>query len=108
MSYQNVRKSKECTFIVLRGSYEDNCAKFVSYSHNLAITNIDMILCIKIDNDNRFKHIFISLRLCICILHSSMQNIIIVNETFLIEKDKCKMIIATCPNANIQIYPLGV
>ncbi|XP_022887450.1 uncharacterized protein LOC111403246 [Olea europaea var. sylvestris] len=107
MSYQRARKSQEYAFELLRGSLEDSYAKFGLYSHNLARTNPGTALSLEIDSENRFKYFFVALGPCIHGFHSSMQKVVVVDGIFLIEKYKGTLIVATCQNANIQIYPLA-
>ncbi|XP_022899554.1 uncharacterized protein LOC111412920 [Olea europaea var. sylvestris] len=107
MSYQKAWKAKECALEDLMGSTEESYAKLARYCHNMVRTNSDSTFFIETDGQNRFKYFFMALGQCIRGFRNAMRPLIPVDGTTLRARYKGKLIIATCQDANIQIYLLA-
>ncbi|XP_022866366.1 uncharacterized protein LOC111386145 [Olea europaea var. sylvestris] len=81
--------------------------KLVRYCHNMVRTNSDSAFFIETDGQNRFKYFFMALGQCIRDFRNAMRPLILVDGTALNARYEGKLIIATCQDANIQIYPLA-
>ncbi|KAK6132369.1 hypothetical protein DH2020_033890 [Rehmannia glutinosa] len=78
--------------------------------HNKSISNsrgkaMDGLLS-EIDDDN-VSSTFLAFGPCIHGFHSSIRPVVIVDGTFLTAKYRGTLIVATCQDANMQIYPLA-
>jgi hypothetical protein len=107
MSYQKAWKAKECALEDLMGSAEESYAKLARYCHNMGTTNPGTAFFIETGGDNCFKYFFMALGQCIRGFRNAMRPVILVDGTTLKAKYQGKLIIATCQDANIQIYPIA-
>ncbi|XP_022861684.1 PKS-NRPS hybrid synthetase CHGG_01239-like [Olea europaea var. sylvestris] len=89
------------------GSAEESYAKLARYCHNMKKTNPDSEFFIETEGGNCFKFFFMALEQCIRRFRNVMRPIIIVDGRTLNSKYQGKLIITTCQDANIQIYPLA-
>lgn len=106
MSYQKAWKAKECALEDLMDSAEESYAKLARYCHNMEKTNPGSAFYIDTENGNRFKYFFMALGQCIRGFRKAMRPVILVDGTTLKARYEGKLIIATCQDPNIQIYPL--
>lgn len=107
LSYKKAWKAKECALEQLMGSTEESYAKLARYCHNLGTTNHGSPYFIATEGENCFKYLFIALGQCIRGFKNAMRPVILVDGTILKSKYGGKLIIATCQDPNIQIYPLA-
>ncbi|XP_022853121.1 uncharacterized protein LOC111374643 isoform X2 [Olea europaea var. sylvestris] len=107
MSYQKAWKAKECTLEDLMGSTEESYAKLVRFCYNMGRINSGSVFFIKKDDENRFKYLFMALGQCVRGFRNAVRPLILVDDTTLKAKYGGKLIIATCQDANIQIYHLA-
>lgn len=107
MSYQKALKAKECALEDLLGSAEESYAKLARYCHNLGTTNHGSTFFIETEGEKCFKYLFMALGQCIRGFTNAMRPVILVDGTTLKSKYRGTLIIATCQDPNIQIYPLA-
>ncbi|XP_073152970.1 uncharacterized protein [Henckelia pumila] len=107
LSYRKAWKSKEHALELIRGSPEDGYGNLASYCYILEKNNPGTTTYIQTDQGDRFLYFFLSLGPSIRGFHSSMRPVICVDGTFLKCKYKGTLIIATCQDANGQIYPIA-
>ncbi|XP_022886712.1 uncharacterized protein LOC111402561 [Olea europaea var. sylvestris] len=88
-------------------STEESYAKLARYCHNMKKTNPGSAFFIETEAENCFKFFFMSLGQCIRGFRNTMQPLILVDGTTLKSKYQDKLIIATCQDANIQIYHIA-
>lgn len=89
------------------GSTEESYTKLAKYCHNMGKTNLDSTFFIESNDQNRFKYLFMSLEQCIRGFRSAMRPLTLIDGTTLKARYEGKLVIATCQDANIQIYPLA-
>ncbi|XP_073275502.1 uncharacterized protein [Primulina huaijiensis] len=107
LSYRKAWKAKEHALELIRGSPEDSYGNLASYCYILEKNNPGTTTYIQTDKGDRFLYFFLSLGPSIRGFHSSMRPVICVDGTFLKCKYKGTLIVATCQDANGQIYPIA-
>ncbi|XP_022883239.1 uncharacterized protein LOC111399992 [Olea europaea var. sylvestris] len=90
MSYQKAWKAKECAFC-----------------YNMGRFNTESTFFIEKNDENHFKYFIMALGQCVRGFRNAMRPLILVDGTTLKARYGGKLIIVTCQNANIQIYPLA-
>ncbi|XP_022855837.1 uncharacterized protein LOC111377032 [Olea europaea var. sylvestris] len=107
IKYHKAYMAKEFAYKEVRGSPDDSYAKLPMYCHILEKNNPGTLTFIETDNDGHFMYFFMALGPSIRGFLSSIRRVICVDGTFLKSKYRGTLLVATCQDANRQIYPLA-
>ncbi|XP_010421342.1 PREDICTED: uncharacterized protein LOC104706808 [Camelina sativa] len=101
-SYEGVKEVNE-----VRGIPEKSYAKIPKYLHMLQEANPGTFTNYEIDFDGRFKYLFIYFRQSRRGFYKAMQKVIVVDGTFLKNKYKEVLLVATTVDGNSNLYPIA-
>ncbi|XP_022847562.1 uncharacterized protein LOC111370091 [Olea europaea var. sylvestris] len=107
INYNKAWMARECAIELLRGSPDLSYDRLAKYCNILKKNNPGTVTFIEIDNENRFKYFVMALGPSIRGFHSSMRHVISVDRIFMKSKFRGTLLVATCQDANLQIYPLA-
>ena len=106
ISYFKAWRGKRKAASDVRGAPEVSFEILPSYLHMIKLMNPGTVTHLEVDEDQRFKYLFIALGACIEGF-KAMRKVIAVDGTFLKTKYKGTMIIATAQDGNYHQYPLA-
>ncbi|XP_022850616.1 uncharacterized protein LOC111372495 [Olea europaea var. sylvestris] len=107
INYYKARMTREYAIELLRGSPDLSYDRLAKYCNILKKNNSGTVTFFEVDNENRFKYFFMALGSGIRGFHSSMRHVISMDGTFMKSKFRGTLLVATCQDANLQIYPLA-
>ena len=106
LSYKKAWRSKEAALKSLMGSDEESHAMLPSCPYMLENCNLDSIISLEMEKDDRFFHIFFCLAAFIQ-GWTHCRPVLIVDETFLKVK-YCETLLTTCGiDAGEKVFPLA-
>ncbi|XP_019092300.1 PREDICTED: uncharacterized protein LOC104748569 [Camelina sativa] len=107
LTYHQAWESREYAVNEVRGIPEKSYAKIPKYLHMLQEANPGTFTNYEIDFDGRFKYLFISFGQSTRGFYKSMRKVIVVDGTFLKNKYKGVLLVATAVDGNSNLYPIA-
>lgn len=105
-SYSTCWRGRNEAVNELRGDPEEGYKQLYSYLYMLEKANLGTITDVKLDEEGRFKYVFIALGACIEGFES-MRKVLIVDSTFLKTCYGGVLMIATAQDPNRHTYPIA-
>ena len=90
-------------FSLIRGSPEDSFPLLRSYFHMLKVRNPGTVTHIEVDDNKKFKFLFVALNVAIRGF-TVMRKVIGLDGTFFTSTCKGMLLIATCKDGNFHCY----
>ncbi|XP_010424726.1 PREDICTED: uncharacterized protein LOC104709876 [Camelina sativa] len=107
LTYSQAWESREYAVNEVRGIPEKSFAKIPNYLHMLKEANPGTHTNYDIDCDGRFKYLFISFGQSIRGFYKKIRKVIVVDGTFLKNKYKGVLLVATAVDGNSNLYPIA-
>ncbi|XP_010507504.1 PREDICTED: uncharacterized protein LOC104784138 [Camelina sativa] len=107
LTYHQAWESREYAVNEVRGILEKSYAKIPKYLHMLQEANPGTFTNYEIDFDGRFKYLFISFGQSRRGFYKAMRKVIVVDGTFLKNKYKGVLLVATAVDGNSNLYPIA-
>ncbi|WRX07696.1 Transposase [Theobroma cacao] len=105
--YGKAWQGKEYAKSLVFGPQEESFQIVPSYFHMLERENFDIVTCVTIDGEQRFKYCFWAFGSCIRGFSAVIRPIVAINATYMKGRFKGILFVAVCKDANEQIYPLA-
>src|ERR1051325_9811735 len=107
MSYEKAWRAREFAYTRVRGSPEESYNLLSRYGEALKIANSGTAYDIEIEDGQFFKYMFMAIGPCVRGFKHCIRPVIVMDGTFLKNKFRGQLIVATCLDGNNQIYPLA-
>ncbi|CAA7026616.1 unnamed protein product [Microthlaspi erraticum] len=107
ISYDLAWEAREFAVNYVRGIPEESYAKIPRYLHMLKEANPGTHTAFKTDPDGSFRYMFISFGQSIRGFYKAMRRVIVIDGTFLKNKYKGTLLVATALDGNSNLYPLA-
>uniref|UniRef100_A0A1J3EYW1 SWIM-type domain-containing protein n=2 Tax=Noccaea caerulescens TaxID=107243 RepID=A0A1J3EYW1_NOCCA len=107
ISYSLAWESREYAVNMVRGIPEKSYAKIPKYLHMLRAANPGTHTSYKLDSDGSFRYLFIAFGQSIRGFYKAIRRVIVVDGTFLKNKYKGTLLVATALDGNFNLYPIA-
>ncbi|KAL1192056.1 hypothetical protein V5N11_029955 [Cardamine amara subsp. amara] len=107
LTYSQAWESREYAVNEVRGIPEKSYAKIPKYLYIVQEANPGTFTNYETDCDGRFKYLFISFGQSIRGFNKSIRKVIVVDGTFLKNKYKGVLLVATTVDGNSNLYPIA-
>lgn len=104
--YWKIWKSREDARLEVLGSPESSYAQLPVYIHKLKMANPGTITCLEVDDQDRFKYMFLSFGAS-AKGYEFMRKVVVVDGTFLKGKYPGTLLVATAQDGDSHVYPLA-
>ncbi|CAA7025289.1 unnamed protein product [Microthlaspi erraticum] len=107
ISYSLAWEAREYAINIVRGIPEKSYGKIPKYLHMLKEANPGTHTSYKTDLDGSFRYLFISFGQSVRGFYKAMRKVIVLDGTFLKNKYKGTLLVATALDGNSNLYPLA-
>ncbi|XP_010467673.1 PREDICTED: uncharacterized protein LOC104747692 [Camelina sativa] len=107
LTYSQAWESREYAVNEVRGIPEKSYGKIPKYLYMIQEANPGTYTNYEVDCDSRFKYLFMSFGQSIRGFYKGMRKVIVVDGTFLKNKYKGVLLVATAVDGNSNLYPIA-
>ena len=107
ITYWHAWEAREYAIAAVRGIPDESYAKIPKYLHMIKEANPGTHTHYETKKDGRFMYLFMSFGQSVRGFHSHMRRVIVVDGTFLKNKYKGVLLVATAVDGNSNLYPIA-
>ncbi|XP_056850897.1 uncharacterized protein LOC130507068 [Raphanus sativus] len=107
ITYSHAWEAHEFAIAAVRGIPDESYAKIPKYLHMIKEANPGMHTHYETVDDGRFLYLFMSFGQSVRGFYNTMRRVIVVDGTFLKNKYKGVLLVATAVDGNYNLYPLA-